>query len=76
VSCTKDTDAHKTLIKGHYADHLLVAAYWSQLKARTQVDAESLLEFAVVTEQLAHRAFVGLLKTSSKRKEPMRSLME
>lgn len=47
-------------IKDHYGDYQLVAAYWFQLKAKTQVGGEFLLEFAVVIEQLAYRAFVGL----------------
>jgi hypothetical protein len=40
-------------LEGHYGDHQVAAAYWSQLKAKIQLRGESLQEFAAVTEQLA-----------------------
>jgi hypothetical protein len=48
--------------KCHYRDHQLVAAYWSWPKASIQLSGESLQEFAVAVEHLAHWAPVRLLK--------------
>jgi hypothetical protein len=42
------------MLKGHYSDHQLVAAYWSELKAWTQLSSESLHEFAVAIYLLAY----------------------
>jgi hypothetical protein len=41
-------------------DHQLAATYLSHLKTRVQTGDETLQEFAVAVEQLAHRALVGL----------------
>jgi hypothetical protein len=41
---------------------LLVAAYWSQLIARTQFSGKSLQEFMAAIDQLPHQALVGLTK--------------
>jgi hypothetical protein len=41
-------------LKGHYGDHQQAAAYWSQLKARIQMNSRSLHESAVVVKQMAH----------------------
>jgi hypothetical protein len=55
--------AYKDIIgalEGHYREHQLVAAYWSQLRARIQFNSKSLQKFAAALEQMAHWALVGL----------------
>jgi ribosomal protein L34E len=47
-------------LRGRFGDHQLAAAYRSHLKARVQTGGETVQEFAVAFEQLAHCAFVGL----------------
>jgi hypothetical protein len=47
-------------LKGCCRDHQLVADYWPQLKARTQMSGESLQQFAAAVDQVAHQALVGL----------------
>jgi hypothetical protein len=47
------------VLKGHFRDQLAVA-YWSQLKARTQVCGELLHKFAVAIKQLAHWVIIRL----------------
>lgn len=45
-------------LKGRYGDHKLTAAYKVQLKARIQLNSESLQEFSAAVEQLVQRALV------------------
>jgi uncharacterized protein YhaN len=47
-------------LQDRFGDHPLAAAYRSHLKARVQTGGETMQEFAVAIEQLAHRALVGL----------------
>ncbi|KAJ4443007.1 hypothetical protein ANN_04656 [Periplaneta americana] len=49
-----------TALEGRYGDHQLVAAFRTQLKTRVQQSGESLQEFAMAVEQLAHKALRGL----------------
>jgi hypothetical protein len=41
-------------LRDRFGDHQLAAAYRSQLKARAQASGETLQEFALAVEQLAH----------------------
>jgi lysophospholipid acyltransferase (LPLAT)-like uncharacterized protein len=43
-----------------YRDYQLATAYCSQLRARTQLIAQSLKEFATIIEQLIHQALLVL----------------
>ncbi|XP_069693859.1 adventurous-gliding motility protein Z-like [Periplaneta americana] len=47
-------------LEGRYGDHQLAAAFRTQLKTRVQQSGESLQEFAMAVEQLAHKALRGL----------------
>ncbi|XP_069698171.1 uncharacterized protein [Periplaneta americana] len=47
-------------LEGRYGDHQLAAAFRTQLKTRAQQSGESLQEFAMAVEQLAHKALRGL----------------
>jgi hypothetical protein len=47
-------------LRDRFGDHQLAAAYRSQLKARVQLNGETLQKVAAAVEQLAHRALVGL----------------
>jgi hypothetical protein len=47
-------------LRDRFGEHCLAAVYRSQLKARTQVNDETLRELAAAVEQLAHRAIFGL----------------
>ncbi|KAJ4428949.1 hypothetical protein ANN_25945 [Periplaneta americana] len=49
-----------TALEGRYGDHQLAAAFRTQLKTRVQQSGESLQEFAMAVEQLAHKALRGL----------------
>jgi hypothetical protein len=48
-------------LENQYGDHLLEAAFHSQLKRRIQFVGESLLEIATAIEYVAHRAHIELL---------------
>jgi hypothetical protein len=48
------------VLKGHYGDHQLAAAYQLQFKARTQLSSSSLQEFTMAVKQLAHWTVFGL----------------
>ncbi|XP_069668773.1 uncharacterized protein [Periplaneta americana] len=47
-------------LEGRYGDHQLAAAFRTQLKTKVQQSGESLQEFAMAVEQLAHKALRGL----------------
>jgi hypothetical protein len=47
-------------LKGCYGDRQLAAAYWVQLKTRTQLISESLQDLAAAVKQLAQQAPVRL----------------
>ncbi|XP_069683895.1 adventurous-gliding motility protein Z-like [Periplaneta americana] len=47
-------------LEGRCGDHQLAAAFRTQLKTRVQQSGESLQEFAMAVEQLAHKALRGL----------------
>ncbi|XP_069682596.1 fibronectin-binding protein PlpA-like [Periplaneta americana] len=47
-------------LEGRYGDHQLAAAFRTQLKTRVQQSGESLQEFAMAVEQLAHKDLRGL----------------
>jgi hypothetical protein len=54
-----------------YGDHLLAAAYHSQLKRRIQLISKSLQEFATTTDLLADNALMGLPHTTFIGMQPM-----
>lgn len=56
-------------MKGYFKGHLLVAAYQSQMKAKTQLSSELLQGCAAIIEQLAHRSLVKLPESFTQRKE-------
>jgi hypothetical protein len=64
------------VLEGRYEDHQLVVVFQNQLKARIQLNSKSLQEFAADVQQSAHWTLSDYLRTLSRGRPSMQSLIE